>query len=97
MSGHISRLEGRKARGWQVRIPPGQPRKYTSKMFSDKVFGGKQKAKAAAKEYLADHAVEGASPHYNYLSGRGVLKLVNRKINKHLQLLVFYSTFVLQN
>ncbi len=74
MSGHISRLEGRKARGWQVRIPTGQPRKYTSKMFSDKVLGGKAAARAAAEVHLADNAVESAAPHCNYLAGRGVFR-----------------------
>lgn len=72
--GHISRLEGRKTRGWQVRIPTGQPRKYTSKMFSDSVYGGKQKARAAAEAYLAENGVERMSPHYDYLAGRGVFR-----------------------
>jgi len=76
MSGHISRLEGRKTRGWQVRLPTGQPRKYTSKLFSDRAYGGKASALAVAKAYLAANAVDvdATSPHYDYLAGRGVFR-----------------------
>ena len=65
MLGHIVRCEGRKTMGWQVRIPTGQPRKYTSKLFSDSTFGGKKKALAAAETYLAANALpDDARPGY---------------------------------
>ena len=73
MLGHIVRCEGRKTMGWQVRIPTGQPRKYTSKLFSDSTFGGKKKALAAAETYLAANALsDDARP--GYFAGKGVFR-----------------------
>lgn len=46
---HIVRIDGTKSKGWQVR-GPGK-RGYTSKMFSDGKYGGREKALELAKGY----------------------------------------------
>lgn len=39
--------------GWQARAPiHGQPKRYVSRFFADKVHGGKRKAKSLAEEAL---------------------------------------------
>jgi hypothetical protein len=57
--GYIVRLDKPKndskgTHGWQVRLPTGTPRKYTSKLFSDNIYGSKGKALVAAEEYLEE-------------------------------------------
>ena len=47
---HISRLNGKKTLGWQVRVGP--KRGYHSKLFSDSTYGGADEAREAAEAYL---------------------------------------------
>lgn len=48
-------------KGWQARIPYGKvnpdtkSRRFRSKLFSDAVYGGAEKAKRAAEKWLKSH------------------------------------------
>lgn len=53
---HISRLDKRHTHGWQVRV--GEKRGYHSRLFSDRLLGGKDEALVAAKAYLAQYLVD---------------------------------------
>lgn len=53
---HIVRLESGSTRGWQVRLNlTDEPsNRYESRLFSDRLCGGKRKAKALAETYLRE-------------------------------------------
>lgn len=54
----IVRVRSESTKGWQVRLPFGRvnpktkSRRFRSKLFSDSVFGGSRKARAAAERWL---------------------------------------------
>ena len=74
---HIVRIDKPKnsphgTHSWQVRV--GGKRKYHSKLFSDRQYGGQQAALAAAQayleNYLAVHPQERVSPYRPYHQGK---------------------------
>jgi hypothetical protein len=61
--GYIVRIDKPKnspkgTHGWQVRVHRDEPKKYHSKLFSDKVHGGREEALAAAEAYLEQYLAE---------------------------------------
>jgi hypothetical protein len=54
----IVRVRSASTKGWQARLPFGKvnpetkSRRFRSKLFSDSVYGGSKKARAAAERWL---------------------------------------------
>ncbi len=54
LNNFIVRCEGLKVCGWQVRIPAWHPQGPLSKLFSDRLNGGRRQAKVAARKFRDD-------------------------------------------
>jgi hypothetical protein len=72
---HIVRLDGKHYSGWQVRAGPRDAQKTV--YFSDKKYGGREAAEAAAKQALSD--IEAKAPPVRPKNGPRANKQANNK------------------
>ncbi|MFQ5614821.1 MAG: AP2/ERF family transcription factor [Anaerolineae bacterium] len=75
--------KGGATRGWQVRVPTGEPRKYHSRLFSDSKYGSKGKALVAAEAYLEEYlqahpVILKQVPPYPFGYKKGILQSNNK-------------------